>query len=235
MISLTPRFEFSDDLKVLQHSNGTPTGHLFNTIQPKVGKLFCDKLSLTLDISNSELSELERRTNQLLDKGLGWRSSSRLYNYGARLLGLSGLAEDSHSNLRVDFGAKRAGVRNFRMELNPHKANLQLIAQICQAMVPDFGERVLTGGRITRMDLAVDVSPLSFANLGISVSQYSASQAFWGRDGVLETLYFGTKKQFKVYDKLRESTPDYMVGKSAPKPTVLRFVTNQDRLWGLLS
>jgi hypothetical protein len=204
-------------------TNSTQTGQDGPNPKPKVNPIFCDKLSITASLDEDQLQEATANLMKAMDQGWGKRRGSRLYKYSASLSPGIFIGEQDPASMRIDLGARNVDVSDFRMELNPAKCDVCAAAALASAVLPGLGDHLLEHGKVTRMDLAVDVGPISFADVGLAVSKTQVSQAFWGADGALETLYWGAAKNFVVYDKLRESTPLHMVPKDDPPPTMLRF------------
>ncbi len=199
--------------------NSDPTTHP----DPVVSPLFCDKISIVCPLTDNEMQMIKDRMHALTENGWACKRPSRRYKH-ALTVSLSGWMVDQSgpSTIRLDMGARRPDMGDFRIEFNPHKLRAADVATLVSSLAQPLGEKLLAHGRITRIDLAVDVSPIRFADVGIHVAKYSTSQAFWGSDGGLETAYWG-KKAVVVYDKLRESCPAHEVPKADPPPTTLRF------------
>jgi hypothetical protein len=205
-------------------SNSNELGHT-ETETPMVSPMFCDKFSIVCKLSPSLVAEAAANLDKLIEEGLANRQYSKRYRHEALIHPSSmpwmGTAFPGAACLSLD--AKIAGVSDFRLELNPSKANVLGLAEVLSFLAPDLPPILLEKGRVKRVDVAVDVAPLSFADVGIHVSGQQLSSAHWGGDGVLETGYWGANKGFCVYDKLRERHPVHEVPKDGPAPTTLRF------------
>ena len=223
MVSQSPLLKAPEPKTFSGITNSTHKGQ--TDVIPKVNQLVCDKISITCPLDKDVLVAAIENTKQAASEGWCYSHFSRLYKH-AFVCSIHDFWDGNANNpvtFRLDLDSKLAGVSELRIELNPAKVNVEAVGDFCQILIPHFCDSIKSKSKVTRCDLAVDVGPIAFNDIGITVSKCSVSQAHWGTDGVIETMYWGASKSFTAYDKVKESTPIHEVPKGDPPPTTVRF------------
>ena len=164
---------------------------------PKPSPLFVDKLSMTLDIYDSNKKNVAKDFMNIVDEFYGgklWESTTYIYNKKVYI-------DDEY--VLFQCVPKYEGVNFFRVEYNPAKVDPVEVAQITNLFLPGGYKDLLTYGRVTRIDIATDVKKLSVGDLFFQYPGLAVSKNHL-KSGSIQTAYLGddnSVNQFVVYDK----------------------------------
>lgn len=96
-----------------------------------------------------------------------------------------------------------------RMEWNPYKAGpkgMEYLKAMLTSMLPEGYGQVIKNGKVSRLDIALDLPGTHLDDLLIKANQMRTAMHRAGTDGRLETVYLGrpTSNQVVAYDKNKE-------------------------------
>lgn len=186
---------------------------------PKVGEIQIDKLAMVFNTSYS----IERFTEYVKEEPKA-RFNSRLYTVGIRLPGAEAYQYDTsnQTSITLEVGPKGKNSTQFqcRLEYNPAKVPPSYILTMLQDIFDiDYMSHVMAG-RVTRLDLAVDISvPLD--ELLFDAKKFSTTENKYSSG---RTLYIGgivSPLMFRIYDKGAEIKTK---NKNADNPTLHELV-----------
>lgn len=176
---------------------------LFNA--PHISNPFIDRLSVTLIFPTEYREEiLLKAMKALKNKGI-FQSGPRSSNYRqSRFIACSGSVE------RVVFqtDSRSGDVPDCRFEFNPSKLGVSGFLGLNSMLLEIFPEGwdfVAQRGRVSRVDVAVDISGAQMEHF-LFLPQQALSGFAWRRNGRLQTIYLGRPRsnQFRIYDKTAE-------------------------------
>jgi len=113
----------------------------------------------------------------------------------------------------------------FRLKFNPSKLGadgIDTLKSIVDCMIYYGWQHLLKVGRITRIDIAVDVENISLDGLSICPNMPLKS-TIYERSGLTGTIYLGSSKspkQWRIYNKTMEQCEK---GKQVDGPTIVRI------------
>lgn len=202
----------------LLHSNQTPDLSYGDSEKPvalvesDIGvDLKIDKLSVVVDIPEEE--------HQPFCEGV-WDAAKELaegfshpFNKGAYNTALNLHVPEAHSgfskdSIRLTCDPKKAGTAFVRLEFNPDRLGVNGVDHLrasCGWLFNGGYQQVVNGGKVTRLDVAVDISNVSVEDL-IVTKKGVRKYCCFGKNGFTETSYLGApkKSQATVYDKAKE-------------------------------
>ena len=117
--------------------------------------------------------------------------------------------QDAEAEQDLDVYAVRDSRRPFRIEFNPARlmetpAYYQAFLSIMTLWFGDALHNEVSRARITRIDLAVDITGVSINSLLAARQDSTVMSTTYGRDGHIQTMYLGSKnssERFVIYDK----------------------------------
>jgi hypothetical protein len=166
---------------------------------------FIDKISITLAVPEVHLSSVWTAVKELIKvSGLFKKTKwSKLYK-------INGLISGASTDERVlfQFGTKDDKPPHCRLEFNPHKLGmdgLNDLDNILAEIFPDGWGYIFKNGRVTRLDVAVDLPGVRMDQFLFLAHQGATYQRF-GTNGHLETFYIGRSRgnQTRIYSKKKE-------------------------------
>lgn len=195
-------------------------GVYFNAKQVKVSKLFCDKLSFTIDyINHDEQAHIVQVINELVLSKMAqpyWRWP---YKKGVCIY----LGEyPSQIRMIILWEPSYAGAGYMRVDLNPNYADMDYVYALLSQILPGGITDVYLKARITRFDVSVDlvgIRPdefLAYAS-GKQISKIHC------KSGKTETLYLGgqdSDNMIAIYNKqleVKEKNNKYKTNIPVPK------------------
>lgn len=178
---------------------------------PWVRSLSCDKLSMTLQISDpGDREAILSRLEKDHDDGYSFWGPKGRYKAGVRYpMNPDYLVFDDHSddhNLVIQCDPYDPAMNFFRMEVNPNKSPMKTVQGLLDKLLPGGYSRLVEYGRITRFDATVDVEQAKIDELFFYYPQMTKTAHFL-KSGFVETMYIGgqdSPKQFCIYDKAVE-------------------------------
>jgi hypothetical protein len=172
---------------------------------PKVSPLFCDKLVVTLPVSENYHSDIINIFKNHICGNYGtkkyWHSTS-LYKHAVKIP-FDPICMNHLLFQCSPWNAKHSFVR---VEYNPSKTVPMEVRVILDQILPHGFDSLYYQGKLRRIDLAVDMSHVSPHNLIFHLPGISCSRNFL-KAGRIQSAYLGEKeslKQMVVYDKVAE-------------------------------
>jgi hypothetical protein len=170
-----------------------------------VSKPFIDKISVTLMLP----SDVREIVSQNLEDALQTPGFFQHARYSAtykhsHLIACEGTAE----RVLFQFGRKGCGKSDARFEFNPHKTGSEGVFGLdykLRFVFPNGWDDVVQIGRVSRIDIAVDVPDLTVDDF-LYLPALGLSSERFRRDGHAKTLYFGKRgaNQIRIYCKSDE-------------------------------
>ena len=167
---------------------------------PKPGPLFVDKLSMTLDVPESNKKTVVKNFIEVIGEFYGgklWESTTYHCNKNVYVDG---------EYILFQCGPKGNKMNLFRVAYNPSKIDPSEVAKIANLVLPGGYEELIEYGRITRIDIAVDCKYLPVRNLFFQYPGLAVSKNHL-KSGSIQTAYLGgdeSPNQFVLYDKVAE-------------------------------
>lgn len=177
--------------------SAAPEPHLKEGIVP-----FIDKLSITLTIPKADYADIHAAVYTAINDKSVFQAAKKAKHFAiAQLIAIPGTAERA----LFYFHSKSGEPPHARLEFNPSKlgpAGMDHLHAILTTVFDDGWRYVLQHGRITRLDIAVDLPDarmhhfLLLPSKGLNVSHFK-------QDGKLKTAYLGkaTGNQTAIYSK----------------------------------
>jgi hypothetical protein len=166
---------------------------------------FIDKMSITLAVSEVHLPSVWTAVKEVIKlPGLFKKTKwSKLYQLNYLISGAS-----TDERVLFQFGTKGDKPPQCRLEFNPKKLGidgLNDLDNILGEIFPDGWGYVFNNGRVTRLDVAVDLPGVRMDQFLFLAHQGETYQCF-ETNGHLETLYMGKPKsnQTRIYSKKKE-------------------------------
>lgn len=181
---------------------------------PFVSGPLIDKLSVCVNYTDPDLRQdirvgLYQQANDVSAGIISASGKSGGYKIGLRLhFPLpEGTFSRDHALIQADPYNQSAPF--IRCEFNPAKAGPSGIDELKLFLLvatPGGYKDFIASGRVTRLDLAVDVPGVDVDRICIRFKRTRAGCVFTGADGGLETLYSGRSRgnQLVVYDRLKK-------------------------------
>lgn len=164
--------------------------------------VICDKLSVTVDVPDSQIGEVGAVLANMVDAGyLRKGPGSMQYQKSYRYL----LGDFNDKSILVQWHPYGFGKKYFRFEFNPSNGHLPEIQEVIGSILPGGYSQFVQEGKCTRIDLAVDV-PLPINQLLFWKSGIQKTSSY-GKGASLETYYLGNtsgKNLVCIYDKVQE-------------------------------
>jgi hypothetical protein len=184
----------------------------------QVSKLFCDKLSFTVNyLLKSEHEHIEQTVKSLGSQAVPYRR--RPYKRGVKVYQGE---YPSQMTMVIQWEAIHSGVSFMRVDFNPSKADTLHVFNILNEVLPGGWSDVLTRAVFTRFDAAIDIQGVLPHQLLAYYPKKTVSQIHC-KSGVIETMYLGTAEaanRVVVYDKLLHVTEmNKKFNLKLPKPT----------------
>jgi hypothetical protein len=178
-----------------------------------------DKLSITLTIPPGDLEDIHKAVYTAYNDTAVFQSVTKLKGFkSARMIAIRGSAERVH----FCFGSKTGEPPHARLEFNPGKLGkdgLEWLHATLMTMMDGGWEYVLNHGRITRVDVAVDIPKSRMHQFLLMPAQGLATTCIYNGNGKLKTVYVGKKdgNQTVLYSKSAEQAVKEIY---LPVPTV---------------
>jgi len=183
--------------------------------QVAVLKPIIDKISITYIGDPNLTPVLVQNLKQETEAGVcwqmaPWKNGPVLYQATADLVTPAG-----GSVARLQVGPKKKGLSyTLRLEFNPTalgKPGIAFLKQQLEALVLDglSFAKVMTDGRVTRLDVAVDIVGVNISDLLVNVQTSGKQHWYYSANGKQETGYFGIVKgdnnaKWKAYNKRQQ-------------------------------
>lgn len=123
-----------------------------------------------------------------------------------------------------------------RFSFNPSKIGyegFEAIKIILESLLPFGYPQMFVYGRISRIDVTVDVFGIHISNVQFFPTKATKTTRFYGTSGQLETVYHGTPRssnQWRVYDKSQEQFDKKGIIPKQPWTRFERQLRHQGRL-----
>lgn len=191
----------------------------YRVIDGKVAilKPLIDRLSITYlikdpDLLGAVIDSLLSPDEDLPIKSYKFASGKQLYKASVQLTAQSG----ERAYLQVGPKSPKIVGHSLRLEFNPAKlgpSGIEFLASVIENLVPNglTFAKILAHGRITRVDLAIDVVGIKPDQLYVSSSAGGTSH-FYVNESEMQSVYVGMKKTVKnkncpvvLYNKRKQS------------------------------
>ena len=185
-----------------------------------------DKLAITWGIESGEMAQLVHGgLYQALTNGddafAPVHKKLKGFNIGKELI----LPSTNHRP-RIDYHHQNGLAQRVRLEFNPSKLGyegLKSLHVILGTMTPNGWKHFIKHGKISRLDIAVDLVGVRLSKLKMLPPSGQQSQAWWGSAGKLETYQWGKPKgsHTQLYNKTLEQKKKR--GVELPGPQITRI------------
>lgn len=183
-----------------------------------VSKLFCDKLSFTVEyLEISEHQHIEKTVKALGKLAVPYKK--RPYRKGVKVYEGE---YPSQMTMLIQWEPIHSGVSYLRVDCNPAHADMNQVFAILNEVLPGGFDDVLLRAVFTRFDAAVDITGILPHQLLAYYPKKTVSQIHC-KSGRIETLYLGTPEaanRVVIYDKLlqiKETNKKYHLSQTLPK------------------
>ncbi len=195
--------------KKIAASNKSQT-HQEKPIQQAPGTVvpapFIDKISIVVTIQKKDATAVHNAFWGVVDDTSVFNNTGYKAKGGftvAKWLNLK--STEARVLLQFEDDKKNKQATRYRFEFNPRKvgeSGLDELRAIVTPLMPDGWEYVIKHGRITRLDVAVDIPNTRPDNFAI-LPQQALTTKSWGVNGKLQTFVMGSKKgnQTLLYNK----------------------------------
>ncbi|MCP4721542.1 MAG: replication initiation factor domain-containing protein [Desulfobacteraceae bacterium] len=182
---------------------------------PKVGKLRCDRISMTVDIPGTEREKLKTTFKKLLKNQYCIPINKKNQYYHSYKIPLQDVSFGVHGqeSVLVQFDPHVGSYNYLRCEYNPDKASPGKVKLLLDKILPDGYNRIMNG-KITRFDETVLIHFCEIDDLMFYYPNLQATTTYKS-SGKIETEYLGSikakgsgngssEKVFCIYDKTKE-------------------------------
>lgn len=176
----------------------------------RVSALFIDKLSLTYDIPPEEQNGLIQFMRDLAEsEDIIMQSLYPYYrNMGYRWNWKIPLPFADNRSVLISLQPRDSRDGFFRVEWNPHRTTRQGNAEVWELLhrllLDENFQTFVSRAHVTRIDLAVDVSPLTPNQIWVSAPRLINVKHVFGRRGSLRTMILGSRrgrKRISIYNR----------------------------------
>lgn len=185
-----------------------------------------DKISAVVDISGKSYGKIIKQSmwDELKDTNSGFVNTffKGAYSTSAKIFcpDENGEIDMKEHHLLVQISTKYKP--HMRIEYNPSKINDKMYEHLQISFLNITGQtffEILSHCRVTRLDVCCDALDVTPEDYMVKVKYSRHSQCVFGKDGTLETIYFGRAKntQYTIYKKSAQEYPD------AEGPNVMRI------------
>lgn len=175
-------------------------------IVPVVGELFVDKLCMTVNYPASDHPKIIEAFKKAKKDHLAAWFPNTTYKHGIKLL-----PEEQENGVILQcspFANKKASAKFLRIEFNPSHVDLPTLKSHLKEILPGGYGHIMAKGKITRIDLAVDVNYIDAHDLLVtSLNPKVKTDSLFSKSGHIETRYVGSMESdtfFRLYDKTAE-------------------------------
>jgi len=184
-------------------------GTLKGPTPPDVPVPFIDKITVILTIKSPELAQ---QTHADLYQAMT-NDTEFFQSVGKPIKGFQRAKQivfSSHKErVRIDYSYQNKFADRIRLEFNPSKLGywgLKDLHGVLGSFLPEGWDHFVAEGRITRLDVAVDLVGARITKLKMMPKQGTTAQAWWGSDGKLQTYQWGkpTGTHTQIYNKTAE-------------------------------
>jgi hypothetical protein len=200
---------------------------------PKVDKLKCDRLAITLDVPKvSERNSLDKKLTKMAENDYATGDWPMKYKNGYRIY-LEEYCLDippENASFRVHTAPQKHNYNYMRVEFNPSKAPPCFVKKHMDVLLEDGYQRLMTQGKVTMWDEAIDIHFCELKDLYLYYPNLPCSTVDY-KSGMTISTYLGQKtgnKYISVYNKtkhIKETNsnfyydyPNTIFGKE-PEPT----------------
>jgi hypothetical protein len=184
----------------------------FKSKDVSVSELFCDKISLVANLPNDADYEHVHEYLPLLgkDNTYGYVKPRPGYLLSAHLC----TDEQFHllpwdrRTMLFQLKSDQPSSNHIRMEFNPAKDDMSRVRELVEFVTGCSWEKVIGLSRVTRFDMAVDISGIDINSLAASCKYSQKRFTVSNKKGEIETIKFGTRKSqwaIQLYDKAKQS------------------------------
>lgn len=167
----------------------------------KVSKLFCDKLSFTIDYKlPAEHLHIQQTIKEMGTLAIPYKQGH--YKKGAKIFEGE---YPSQMAMLMQWEPKHSGTSYLRVDFNPTHADMDNIHAILSQVLPGGYDDVLFRAVFTRFDATVDITGISPHQL-LAYYPKKSITAVHCKSGLIETEYLGADgaNQIVIYDKTLE-------------------------------
>ena len=185
---------------------------VFKSKGVSVSEVFCDKISLVANLpTGADYKHVYEHLHQLaLDNKYGY-PEPRPGNFLSMHL-----CTDEQFELNVrkrrtmlfQLKSQYFESNKIRVEFNPAKDNMSIVRELVEFVTGYTWEKLIGISRVTRFDMAVDISGIDINSLAVSCKHSKKRSTVSVKKGEIETVSFGTRKSqwaIQLYDKAKQS------------------------------
>lgn len=182
-------------------------GDIPNT--PKVDSLKIDKLAITLNVPIKERGDLDKKLKMMAaeEHQFAKTLSKGHYQNGYMIfVGEQYLNSTPDSNIKVHTGPKDKTHNYMRVEFNPYKTPPFFVKEYMNILLKDGYSRLMSNGRVTKWDEAVDIHFCELKNLYLYYPKMPWEMKY-SKSGCNETIYLGKFPGLKylcIYNKTNQ-------------------------------
>ena len=169
---------------------------------PQVSDLFIDKLYMTLPIPKNQQMQVESKFEEAINCGIGYKCYTGGYYKSLKLT--SSLIDEG--TVIIQCTPKNPKLNFFRIEFTPSLVDLSILKKDLDNLLPGGYQHLIDAGKVNRIDLTVDASYLDATDIIVTHKKMKTEKLF-AKNGAIESKYLGaagSKKQFLLYDKVKE-------------------------------
>lgn len=176
------------------------------TDKVSVSKLFCDKITFTIDYPNPKDQQTIAKNMKELTAGKMHSYKGYSKRYVHRIFVKEKDEWDNALQMMVEYLPRASGTSFVRLDFNPAHCDMERILWFLTILLPGGVTDLAAKGKVTRIDLTVDLTGVHVSSL---LAVYPAMQVskVYCKSGMIETLgigcYEGAKKII-LYDKTRQ-------------------------------
>lgn len=185
---------------------------VFKSKGVSVSEVFCDKISLVANLpTDVDYKYVYEHLHMLaLDNKYGYLKARPGYLLSAHLCTDEQIHLPPWDRRTMFFQLKSAQPSNsyIRMEFNPAKDDMSHVRELVEFVTGHSWEKIIDISRVTRFDMAVDISGIDINSLAVSCKHSQKRFTVSVKKGEIETIKFGTRKSqwaIQLYDKAKQS------------------------------
>jgi hypothetical protein len=170
---------------------------------------FIDKIAVVLTITSTKLAQqIHSALYQAMTNDTEYFQSVAKHVKGfqlGKLITMPGCEE----RVRIDYNFQNSLANRIRLEFNPAKLGfwgMKELHGVLTSVMPEGWDHFVTDGRISRLDVAVDLIGVRMTKLKMQPKIGQSAQAWWSSDGKLKTYQWGkpTGTHTQIYNKTAE-------------------------------
>ena len=199
-----------------------PSGFKVTILKPKI-----DRISITCPVGSVGDQEVIRKKLKALAEDIdtpGLTKWQKMKGWGAGKYARSyGLSVGKGTQVLIQCTAGKTDTAFLRFEFNPDHIGSKGVAVFKETLpeitggIVSYGDLAKTG-RVTRVDVAVDLINVDIEDLLIGVKKPGKKMSYFGIGGKIETAYQNTTRTIYIYDKRQKQIDDGVAPKYGSTP-----------------